>query len=78
MGQGLAGTILHFQLLERGKRVLVIDNNHEKSASVVAAGMYNPIVFKRVTKGWNVDKYSPYLVPFYSRLEQHLNNKLDA
>lgn len=43
----------------------------------MAAGMYNPIVFKRVTKGWNVDKYSPYLGPFYSRMEKHLNTTLD-
>ena len=77
VGQGLAGTILHFQLLQRGKTCLVIDNNLEKNSSLVAAGMYNPIVFKRVTKGWNVDKYSPYLAPFYSKMENHLNTKLD-
>lgn len=77
VGQGLAGTILHYHLLERGKKVLVIDNNHEKNSSLVAAGMYNPIVFKRVTKGYNVDKYSPYLSPFYSRIENHLNTQVD-
>ena len=77
VGQGLAGTILHFHLWERGLKALVIDNNHEKSASIVAAGMYNPIVFKRVTKGWNVDKYSPYLAPFYKRMEKLLNTQLD-
>lgn len=77
VGQGLAGTILHFHLWERGKKVLVIDHNHEKSASIVAAGMYNPIVFKRVTKGWRVDDYSLYLSTFYQRLEKHLNTQLD-
>ena len=73
----MAGTILHFHLWERGKNVLVIDKNHEKSASLVAAGMYNPIVFKRVTKGWRVDEYSPYLSAFYKRLEKHLEAQLN-
>ena len=73
----MAGTILHFQLWERGKKALVIDNNHEKNSSLVAAGMYNPIVFKHVTKGYNVDNYSPYLGPFYSRIEKHLNTQVD-
>lgn len=77
VGQGLAGTILHFHFLERGKQVLVIDNNQEKNSSLVAAGMYNPIVFKRVTKGWNVDKYSPYLSPFYEKMEKLLSTQLD-
>ncbi len=57
--------------------MLVIDNNHKKSASKVAAGMYNPIVFKHITKGYNADKYSPYLGSFYKRLENLLNTKVD-
>ena len=77
VGQGLAGTILHFHLWERNKNVLVIDNNHSKSSSLVAAGMYNPIVFKHVTKGYNVDNYSPYLGPFYRKIEKLLNSQFD-
>lgn len=74
----MAGTILHFHLWQRGKKVLVIDNSLEKNSSIVAAGMYNPIVFKRVTKSWNADKLSPYSISFYKTLEQHLDLTLNS
>ena len=76
VGQGIAGTILHFNLLKKGKNVLCIDNNSEKSSSLVAAGMFNPIVFKRLTKSWNADLFSPALDSLFKEMEEFLNLKL--
>jgi glycine/D-amino acid oxidase-like deaminating enzyme len=74
----LAGTILHFHLFQKGLKVLCVDNNWEKNSSLVAAGMYNPIVFKRITKSWKADELVPYLNNFYPELEKHLNTSFDT
>lgn len=74
----MAGTILHFHLYQKGYSVLCVDNNWEKNSSLVAAGMYNPIVFKRITKSWMADDLVPYLNVFYPELEKHLNSSFDT
>ena len=74
----MAGTILHFHLFQKGLKVLCVDNNWEKNSSLVAAGMYNPIVFKRITKSWKADELVPYLNNFYPELEKHLNASFDT
>lgn len=48
IGQGLAGSILAFELIERGQSVLVIDNAHSGSSSKIAAGIINPITGHRL------------------------------
>ncbi len=62
VGAGLSGSTLAYTLLKEGKSVLVIDNNLKSAASMVAAGLYNPIVFKRIVKSWQAD----ILIPFRS------------
>jgi glycine oxidase len=64
VGQGMAGTALAVQLGIRNVSYTMIDKNHESSSSIMSAGMYNPIVFKRVTKSWQVDKVLPVLLQF--------------
>lgn len=49
IGQGLAGSILAYRLIQAGQSVLVIDNNHLGSSSKVAAGIINPITGYRLT-----------------------------
>lgn len=55
IGQGLAGSLLAIELLQRGVHVMVIDNDHLGSASRVAAGLINPITGHRlnITDGFN-------------------------
>ena len=55
-----------------------MDNKWEKNSSLVAAGMYNPIVFKRITKSWKADELVPYLNNFYPELEKHLKASFDT
>ena len=76
IGQGLAGSILAFQLIAQGQRVLVIDNGHTGSASQVAAGIINPITGHRLnlTEGF-VDYYT-YATAFYDQLESTLGVSL--
>lgn len=43
VGQGLAGSILAWKLLERGQRILVVDRDEAVTSSKVAAGLLTPI-----------------------------------
>ncbi len=70
VGQGLAGTALALKLAERGSKIKVIDNNHLGSSSKVAAGMYNPIVFKKLNKSWRIDDLLPEMHSFYRFWEE--------
>lgn len=72
VGQGLAGTILAQTLLKQGRSVLVIDEPTLSKASKIAAGLYNPVVFKRLVKSWMADELIPYMDEFYSDSEQLL------
>lgn len=74
VGQGLAGSVLAFQLMEEGKKIVVIDENHSQSSSKIAAGLCNPVVFKRLTKSWLIDSILPIATNFYRKQEQLLNN----
>lgn len=75
VGQGIAGTVLAQTLLNDGKTVLLIDEGLEYSASVIAAGLYNPVVFKRLVKSWMADELIPYMDAFYVETEKLLNER---
>ncbi len=49
VGQGLAGSLLAWQLLRRDQRVLVVDRDELASSSKVAAGLLTPITGSRFT-----------------------------
>lgn len=73
VGQGLAGTILAHRLVKEGKQVFVVDSVAKKGSSLVAPGMYNPMVLKRFTKCWNVEKQLPYLYKFLDTFEEEFH-----
>jgi len=73
VGQGIAGTVLTRTLLQNNFRVLVLDDKHRDAASMVAAGLYNPVVFRRLTKSWQAEKLLPVMEAFYRDLEHLLN-----
>lgn len=76
VGQGLAGSILALELLKQNKSVLVINNANMSQCSKVAAGIYNPIVFKRLTQSWMADKALPTMVDFFKEAEKLFNSEL--
>jgi len=72
-GQGLAGTVLAFQLRRKRKRVYVIDRHRESTSSKIAPGVYNPMVLKRFTPCWKVEDLLEPLYNFISNFEETFN-----
>lgn len=72
VGQGLAGSSLALELLERGRTVQVFDTPDKNHSSVVAAGLFNPITGRVMTKTWKADLLFPFLMDFYSKAEKSL------
>jgi glycine oxidase len=73
VGQGIAGTVMAHTLMKKGLSVLIIDDPSLSSASRVAAGLFNPVVFKRLSKSWMIDELLPVMDRFYPAAEQLLN-----
>lgn len=73
IGQGLAGTLLSYFLEEAGKKVLVIDQPDERSASQVAAGLINPVTGRRYVKSWRIDDLLPFAEKTYRAIEAKFN-----
>jgi len=68
VGGGLAGICLAHELLNRTCTVRVLDSGVNHSSSV-AAGMINPMTFRKMVKTWMGDELIPFLIPFYKDLE---------
>ncbi len=76
IGQGLAGTIVSYELLKRQIPHKVLDNNHKTAATKAAAGIINPITGRRYVKSWMIDELLPAAKQTYAELEQLLDLKL--
>jgi glycine/D-amino acid oxidase-like deaminating enzyme len=72
VGQGIAGTLLAWRLLRLGASVIVIDDNHTGAASLVAAGIINPITGKRMVPTWEFNRFYPEAHNTYRQLESDL------
>lgn len=70
VGQGIAGSVLALTLSKRGYKIAVIDQPELSSSSRVAGGVWNPVVFKRLTKSWMADELVPSLYQFYQNFEK--------
>ncbi|MGR8981470.1 MAG: NAD(P)/FAD-dependent oxidoreductase [Gammaproteobacteria bacterium] len=67
VGQGLAGSLLAWELIQRGCRVVVIDNQ-QNNASQVAAGLINPVTGHRFARSADVDILLPFARAYYAAL----------
>ncbi|MDP2890639.1 MAG: FAD-binding oxidoreductase [Bacteroidota bacterium] len=76
VGLGLAGTLLANELFRQNKTVMVFDNPETPKASLVAAGIINPVVFRRMTKSWLIDDAFPRMEKTYRQLEDLLKEDL--
>lgn len=76
IGQGLAGSLLVYELQKAGKTCFVLDNPQQVKASVVAAGVVNPVVFRRLTKSWLIDDLYPQLLETYAEMEKYFGVEL--
>ncbi len=71
VGFGLAGLTFTEQLRKNNKSFIVI-SSLEKSSSIVAGGMYNPVILKRFTLAWEASGHLKTALPFYKELETYL------
>lgn len=69
IGQGLAGSLLAWELIQRQKKVFIVDNN-QSNASLVAAGLINPVTGMRFVKSTEVDHLLPSAYTYYQKLSQ--------
>lgn len=76
VGQGIAGSVMALSLIKAGYSISVISQPNLSLSSKVAAGIWNPIVFKRLTKSWLADDLIPELLSFYEYWEKELNTTL--
>lgn len=75
VGWGIAGAVLAWQLYFRQRNFKVIDSGQNHS-SKIAAGLVNPIVFKRLTKSWKADVLMPFAQEFYTQIESVTGEQL--
>lgn len=76
VGSGLAGLAVAETLRGRDRSFLVLDHAGP-SASRVAAGLYNPVVLKRLNLTWKGEQLMRISLPFYRRLQQELGIQAD-
>ena len=76
VGSGLSGVMLCEALRKRGKTFKVISNKSQQ-ASIVASGLYNPVVLKRFNKAWDAEEHLPIAMSAYEELELFLGIKID-
>lgn len=63
----MAGSLLAWQLMQRGCKVMIVDNGLE-NASQVAAGLINPVTGMRMVKSREVDELLPIAQNCYAQL----------
>src|ERR1700728_2720357 len=70
VGQGIAGSMLSWFLLQHGASVKVIDAYNPSSASNIASGITNPVTGRRFVKTWLADEIIPFAAGAYQNFEK--------
>lgn len=77
VGLGLAGLSLAERLTQEKKSFIVYENESQTS-SLVAGGVYNPVILKRFTPVWRAKEQLSYSIPFYEALEKKFDTSFDT
>lgn len=72
VGNGLAGTLLAFEMFQNNIDFRIVSSPEKGRATEVAAGLFNPLVFKRLTKSWLAGELLPVMKNKYRELENFL------
>lgn len=72
VGQGISGTCLAAELMQRGAHVIVLDKEEEHSASLSAPALINPVTGRQYVKSWNIEE----LLPLAETTYLHFNTLL--
>jgi len=70
VGQGIAGSVLALAFAEYGISFRAVEQSGFSRSSAVAAGLFNPVVFKRLTEGWRAFEAVQKAKAFYQHAEQ--------
>jgi len=70
VGKGLAANILALRLQEHQLSYCIIGDPLLSNCSRIAAGLWNPIVFKRMTLSWKANEFIKELKVFYTSAEK--------
>jgi glycine oxidase len=76
VGSGLAGISFAETAMHNQKSILIIDNESQRS-SLIAGGLYNPVILKRFSEVWQAQQQLEVLEIFYQKLEAKLQIKVD-
>ncbi|CAG5086646.1 NAD(P)/FAD-dependent oxidoreductase [Parvicella tangerina] len=72
VGQGLAGSVLLYQLEKNDISFDVVDENHKKSGSMAAGGIMHPMSFRRLKLAWRSLELINEAIPFYEKVSTSL------
>ncbi len=73
IGSGIAGTLLSYELILKGKSVIVIDDNSTQNASTVAGAVLNPVNIKQWNLAIDYGQYISQALHTYESLQALLN-----
>jgi glycine/D-amino acid oxidase-like deaminating enzyme len=76
VGLGLAGLAFAEELIKANKTFLVFED-HSQTSSLVACGVYNPVVLKRFTAVWNGGAQLVTAMELYDALALKLKQRFD-
>lgn len=76
VGCGLASISFCEQLRQNKHSFVVFDDESQKS-SLVAAGLYNPVILKRFSEVWKAKEQLEIALPVYQSIEDDLNITID-
>ena len=75
VGRGLAANVLAHNFHKNNISFNLIGNDKLSNCSNAAAGIWNPVVFKRLTKSWLAQDLISCLNKFYTECELRVNSK---
>jgi glycine/D-amino acid oxidase-like deaminating enzyme len=70
IGAGIAGMVAARTFQDAGLDIVIIDNARKGAASVVAAGLVNPITGKRFELSWRYEEFLHLAKSFYAECER--------
>ncbi|MFN6037990.1 MAG: FAD-dependent oxidoreductase, partial [Bacteroidota bacterium] len=69
VGLGIAGAVIANSLRKRKEDFVVVDSAELSSSSKIAAGIWNPVVFKRMTTSWMAKEALVAMKEFFHEAE---------
>lgn len=76
VGRGLAASVIMHRFAGAGISFKTIGKEDMSLSSQVAGGMWNPVVFKRMTLSWMAETLVPELLEFYKECERQSGKKI--